>query len=71
MNFKPKLTSFRQRLWLIALVFAGYGAIVIASGRDPLHHGRFALILAVILSLGALLPGHEQKKTEPEKYHLT
>lgn len=69
MTFKPNFQSYRSRIVGLALVAAFYGAAVLLSGRDPCHHGRSAIALAVILAVMAG-PG-EPKKSEAERYHLT
>jgi hypothetical protein len=72
MKFNPKFPTFRRMLATLAVFFVVVGGAELLAG-DRLHHGRWAVLIGVILTLVSyFLPkSSEKKKPEAEKYHIT
>ena len=68
MTFKPKFSSYRSRIAVLAVVLCVNAFVAIHSHhRDALG----AVILAVAAILAAAIPESPAKKPQPEKYPFT
>jgi hypothetical protein len=46
MKLNPRFPTFRAGIVTLAILFAVFGAVVLLSGRDPVHHGLRAIVVA-------------------------